>query len=128
MSPDRQPWWYSGDNEGEPVEPSGEHVEPSGEPTAETSSDDSAAAAVDWGLLLAGAARIVDWATSTVMAPHAEHANPAEHPQCVVCRGIVLVQSQQPAPEPGPGPAPDDAAMRSSEITWIPISDADPGA
>jgi hypothetical protein len=50
------------------------------------------------------------------MAPHAEHADPAEHPDCMVCRTVTLVgdpiglmtTGQRPAQGPGPETAPDD--------------------
>ena len=104
----RTPWWYSGD---EPEPRPDEQPEPSPEP----SGTDEQPASLDWGALVAGAARMVDWATSTVMAPHAEHGDPEQHPDCVVCRTLVLVG--EPVPPPAPGPAP------AEPITWIPFRD-----
>jgi hypothetical protein len=104
----RTPWWYSGD---EPEPRSDGQPEPSPEP----SGADEQPASLDWTALLTGAARMVDWATSAVMAPHAEHDDPEQYPDCVVCRTLVLVG--EPAPPPSPGPEP------AEPITWIPFRD-----
>lgn len=110
------PWWYSGDD-AEPADGTGES--PEDRPEAGEGEETT----VDWGELLSGAFRMVDWATSAVMAPHSEHADPAEHPQCIVCRGILLVSSQAPG---AAGRSPSESApRRSSEIRWIPIADDD---
>lgn len=112
---DRTPWWYSGgeDRPGEPAEPI-DPVDPAGEATADGPADGEPAG-MDWTALLAGAARMVDWATSAVMAPHAEHDDPEQYPDCVVCRTLVLVG--EPAPPPSPAPEP------AEPITWIPFRD-----
>jgi len=36
--------------------------------------------------LVTGAQAVVEWARRTVLDPHAGHADPAAHPQCLVCR------------------------------------------
>lgn len=119
MTDARRPWWYSGE-EPPPDEQAGEPAPGEG-PEHEARDDAAAGDAVDWAQLLAGAFRMVDWATSTVMAPHAEHADPREHPQCVVCRGILMVGATR-GPEPSAG---DDGQVvaPSAAITWIPIGD-----
>jgi hypothetical protein len=124
----RSPWWYSGEEE------EGPPTEPGSREEAEPDDDTSPASALDWGALLTGAARMVDWATSAVMAPHAEHVDPADHPQCVVCRTITLVGDPTgllPRPAPTADSASDapeslwSAAPRPAEpavgIVWIPI-------
>ena len=102
-----QPWWYSGD-----------------EPDASAGGPSVGGTSLDWQGLLTGAARMVDWAASTVVEPHADHLDPAEHPECLVCRTLALVQDrtgmtaptpQSPVPSPAPNPAPP--------IRWIPIED-----
>ena len=137
MTGPRQPWWYSGDDE-EPL--SAPEVDAAGE--SEPAATGGGAGGLDWTALVVGAQRVVEWATERVMAPHAEHADPADHPDCVVCRTMVVLG------EPGPGPAappPDEAADPQSaaqeaadpvgggaatrprgagEIQWIPIRDA----
>ena len=130
---DRTPWWYSGDGSKEPVEPhepvepndAKEPVEPYQDAQPGGASSDGPepgdSAPVDWMGLLAGAARMVDWATSAVLTPHAEHADPAEHPQCVVCRAILLVGDRGAAV----AEEPRDAAP-APRIRWIPVVD-EPG-
>lgn len=108
----RTPWWYSGD---EPEPQPGGQPEPGPEPGPEPSGGDEQPAAIDWSALITGAARMVDWATSTVMAPHAEHVDPEQHPDCVVCRTLTLVGDPTPPPVEGPAPA--------EPITWIPFRD-----
>jgi hypothetical protein len=121
----RRPWWYSGDDQ-----PSDEQPNPDEQPTAAGTDGAAPTAGVDWSILMAGAQRMVDWATDKVMAPHAEHDDPSEHPQCMVCRTIVLVGDSSGR---GPGPAePADpeapAATTATDgapeaIRWIPIRD-----
>ena len=123
----RRPWWYSGGPEGDGAETAGSEAERIDEPGAghddenSTNADGESAAGMDWTLLVAGAQRMVDWATERVMAPHAEHGDPAEHPQCVVCRTIVLVGDAGGMGVPGPD---DDVAESNggpAPIVWIPI-------
>ena len=78
-----------------------------------------------------GAQRVVEWATERVMAPHAEHQDPADHPECVVCRtmvvlgepGVAPVEPEQEQPDPG-GDVHAPAGRASGEIEWIPIREA----
>lgn len=127
MSDERPtPWWYSG---GEERSTPGGDEEP-----ADAGDGDSSRGLGDWTALLSGAARVVDWATSTVMAPHADHTDPHEHPQCVVCRTITLVGDPgglmgsggsgggSAADAPATGTA-TDAPLPAPAIQWIPIAD-----
>ena len=41
--------------------------------------------------MLSGAQRMVTWATEAIIAPHAEHSDPTEHPQCLMCRGSLIL-------------------------------------
>ena len=146
MSPGpRAPWWYSGDDDEqapEPVEPAAEQSTADGGQADEGTADEGAPS-MDWMALVAGAARMVDWATERVMAPHAEHVDPADHPDCMVCRTVTLVgdpiglmtTGQRPAQDPGPAtadedpfapgldaPRPDEIVRPGAEpIRWIPI-------
>jgi len=100
------PWWFSGDSSaGEPV--SGEAAS-GGSSTAPGSSDSG----MTLGSLIAGAQQLFDWASELVLAPHADHADPREHPDCLVCKGTALVQGVRSEP----------AAPRASRaIEWIPV-------
>jgi hypothetical protein len=113
------PWWYSGGDDDPPVEtPSA--PEPSGvgdEPA------DPAGGGTDWLGLLTGAQRMVDWATERVMAPHAEHADPRDHPQCVICRTLVLLGETAPQAGADPSSGQTGAAQIAAYgvIEWIPV-------
>ncbi len=65
---------------------------------------DGVPSSMDWTALVAGAARMVDWATERVMAPHAEHVDPAEHPECMVCRTVALIGDPVGLMSGGSGP------------------------
>lgn len=146
-----QPWWYSGDEAPEPDVEGPETVDESPyeapdeaadhdtDETAEPSADDAGpregqqGSGIEWTALLLGAQRVVDWATERVMAPHAEHDDPAEHPQCVVCRTMVLIGESRTVvtdEEQGAGPAeePSDPVPTVGEIMWIPIRGEGPEA
>ena len=111
MSDGRTPWWYSGEGS-------------ESENESEKQSDGPSLPNLDWTALASGAQRLVDWATERVMAPHAEHQEPRDHPQCVVCRTMVLIGER-------PSAAPDDAAPSAptaQRIEWIPIMGEPPEA
>jgi len=130
----RKPWWYSGEDDADPLEPETAAPELALEESQEVPTEDASGSTppgMDWSMLMMGAAKMVDWATERVMAPHAEHGNPADHPQCVVCRTIVLVgdpeglgvRAERP-PAPGEGSddvAHDDDHRDAGAIRWIPI-------
>ena len=124
---ERRPWWYSGGDADVPDDP---QAPPEAEPEPTPPN-----AGMDWSMLMMGAAKMVDWATERVMAPHAEHEDPAEHPQCVVCRTILLVGDseglgvstrQQPIGEDEDAAASElpTTAQPPGAIRWIPIVDA----
>ena len=120
MADEPRPWWYSGEDSGD--QGVGGEGEP-GQPELGEPGDDDAVP-IDWTAMLSGAMRMMDWDTSAVMAPHAEHEDPAEHPQCVVCRGILLMGGQRTVP----AAASDENDRRAATpITWIPISDGPAG-
>jgi hypothetical protein len=165
----RSPWWYSGeDDEPGSMPTTGSAAEP--EPAADSGRADGvpvdavpadtapadtapepdaeaggASSAMDWTALVTGAVKMVDWATERVMAPHAEHTDPAQHPECMVCRTVTLIGDpvglmgggQQSAAEPeaeAPDGDADDAAdsapaghapaMGVQPIRWIPIDES----
>lgn len=52
-------------------------------------------------------------ALDTLIAPHSAHGDPAEHPECPLCRGIAIVQAA--IGESGTRPP-------EPEITWVPVT------
>lgn len=118
--PGRQPWWYSGDDEGPAADAPGTTNAAEGAAGPERSQGGDSATGVDWTALVVGAQRVVEWATERVMAPHAEHAEPAEHPECMVCRTLVVLGESGAGPMP---PAPDAHEAHASGAQ-VP---ADPG-
>lgn len=95
------PWWFSGDSSaGEPAD--------SGSSAAPGTADSG----MSLGSLIAGAQQLFDWASELVLAPHADHSDPREHPDCLVCKGTALVQGVRSEPST---PRP------SREISWIPV-------
>lgn len=106
MADHSAPWWFSGDSS-------------AGEPSREESSQErvsNASGAPDSGMslgsLIAGAQQLFDWASELVLAPHADHVDPREHPDCLVCKGTALVQGVRNEPA---------APKAAREITWIPV-------
>lgn len=95
------PWWFSGDAA-------------AGDPPVSDSSTPGGTAdsGMSLGSLISGAQQLFDWASELVLAPHADHADPREHPDCLICKGTALVQGARSGPsEPG----------TPREITWIPV-------
>jgi hypothetical protein len=133
-TPDRRPWWFSGDDE---QDSDGDRAPRTKKPVVSeesATSDESATSeesgdspGMDWSTLMAGAQRMVDWATEKVMAPHAEHDDPAEHPQCMVCRTILLVGDRSglgtPMADNDPTVPTAPHVDRPAPIQWIPIRD-----
>lgn len=117
-----EPWWYSGPNGGSDPDPDG---------AADGDAADDASGAVDWMGMLAGAARMVDWARGAVLDPHAEHVDPAEHPDCMICRTIVVVGDQVGMPsrrEAPPTSGVPESPQDAEPIRWIALRDGRPGA
>ena len=112
----RTPWWYSGDESTDQAGPSSSQ---SSESAADSSPESSG---TDWMSLLGGAQRLVDWAAERVMAPHAGHANPAEHPDCLVCKSMLLVGERFLGPFGGER-REMPPRHRPPEIVWIPVRD-----
>lgn len=111
------PWWYSGD------EPDAHGATgANGANGADDSQEAGAGAALDWLGLLSGAVRMVDWAAGAVLEPHAGHQDPAEHPDCLVCRTVGLVSDRtgllRPSPQTG-----DAEAVPAEPIRWITVHD-----
>lgn len=95
------PWWFSGDSAAE---------EPTSADAPKSSS--SADSGMSLGSLIAGAQQLFDWASELVLAPHADHLDPREHPDCLICKGTSLVQGVRSEPA-------TPRAPRS--ISWIQV-------
>ncbi len=111
------PWWYSGDEDprGDGADDGAAHRE---------SSDGGSRGGLDLMGVLSGAARMVDWAASAVVEPHAEHRHPAEHPDCMICRTLVLLQDRTGMTAPtSSSPVPADPPGEAEPIRWIPVVD-----
>lgn len=63
----------------------------------------------DISSLAGGAQQMVEWARSIIVAPHAAHTDPREHPQCVMCQAERVFAD---------GPQPP---VREHAIAWIDI-------
>ena len=95
------PWWFSGDSA------AGESS--SGQNPSSSSPPDSG---MSLGSLIAGAQQLFDWASELVLAPHADHDDPRQHPDCLVCKGTALVQGVRAEPS---------TPRAAREIAWIPV-------
>ena len=139
MTPGRTPWWFSGDETGDrpaeaaaessPSPPPEDMAPPDSEAPDDVAPDDvapdedvapdgteaPASSAVDWLGMLSGAQRVMDWATERVMAPHAEHVDPNDHPQCVICRTMVVIGDRLTFDE-----GPEEAAADDSTTPAAP--------
>ncbi len=112
------PWWYSGDE----VPRDGGGDDQGAAPRE--SSDGGPRGGLDWMGMLSGAARMVDWAASAVVEPHGEHRDPAEHPDCMICRTLVLLQDRTGMTAPtSSSPVPADLPREAEPIRWIPVVD-----
>lgn len=126
MADPGNPWWYSGSEDDSPQTPPNKQSGQSRDDEQRDQSRDDEQSTIDWTGMIAGAARMVDWARGAVLDPHAEHADPAAHPDCLICRTLVVVSDQVgmspagdvrsggPDREDGPEPAP---------IRWITLRD-----
>lgn len=107
------PWWYSGDEVEPPIGDRPPQVD-----AAQPGSTSERGMGVDLAGVLVGAQRLVEWATDTVLSPHAEHGDPRAHPRCVLCRvGLMLGEVRASAvPERGGEPG---------SIRWLDIHEQD---
>ena len=102
------PWWYSGT--------------PSG-PEPEGASDQPARGGFSLSALVTGAQQIVDLAKQAILVPHADHDDPSEHGECLVCRGLVALDEVRGWPSAGNVNGPDSRSA-AGPVRWI---DLDPG-
>lgn len=84
----RTPWWFTGDA-------------PQSKPPLDLSG------------LASGAQFVVDWARESLLATHQTHLDPADHPQCLMCRAMDLFGAAA-APTP-----PDEG----EDLVWIDLDE-----
>lgn len=53
----------------------------------------------DLGGIATGAQLVVDWARESLLTTHQGHVNPADNPQCLICRAVQLFHSAGGAEE-----------------------------
>ena len=80
------PWWYSGDgaSDGPADDRARDGREGTGRPRFDIPG--MGIPGLDIAGLASGAQQLVDLARQAILAPHAGHADPREHPECMVCR------------------------------------------
>lgn len=95
---ERPPWWLSGD----------------GEPSNEGSSSRDSGASWDMTSMLGMVTSMAgQWWASSGASEHATHGDPVDHPECVICKGLVVLGTATATATP---PAQDLA-----EVRWLPI-------
>lgn len=130
MSTDR-PWWFSGDEPEPQAQPAAEPQQPA-EPADGVHADDAptdhAVAGEDESTpsiaeVIAGVGTLMSWARERVIDPHLSHEDPAEHPDCVICRGMAAVaRLAEIAPIDITSIELDDDGDADDEIHWVPLT------
>ena len=100
------PWWYSGPSPRDDA---------STAPGASARDEDEDRTQPGWGRfdiagLASGAQQLVELARQTLLAPHASHDEPREHPECMICRATAAFGEMRPEP---------DRASPGASIEWI---------
>lgn len=99
------PWWYSG------ATPQ-DGAEGSDGPFESADRDHAGRPRFDFAALATGAQQLVDLARQTLLAPHAGHDDPRDHPDCMVCRTMAALGEVRVAPE---------RSAPVAGIEWIPL-------
>ncbi len=68
----KTPWWFS---DGE----------------SESRGFDLGAKGFDLGGLASGAQQVLEWARESLITTHQSHVNPADYPNCFMCRAVQLL-------------------------------------
>jgi len=69
--------------------------------------------------LATGVQALMAWAREQVLAPHADHLDPRDHPQCLACRGqSVLAGVLGDAADSPAEPVPDGDGTEE-QVQWI---------
>ena len=94
------PWWYSGADDA------------AADAGATSGRGDTAGSRPRFDIagLATGAQQLVDLARQALIAPHAGHGDPREHPECVICRALTAF---------GDTAGPGSAMSGSPVIEWI---------
>lgn len=114
------PWWYSADEES-----AGE------ESVGKESVDDPQSKPIDVWAILGSVQRLATWAqhitAEQVLAPHAEHGDPALHPTCVICRTMSVladVRGFRPGASSeaqGEDERSQSAVGKSESVNWLAV-------
>lgn len=80
--------------------------------------------------LVTGVGQALTWARESVITPHAAHEDPAAHPECVLCRGMAMVQSATgplvasagASAGPSAGGSGAEQASETETIRWVPVT------
>jgi hypothetical protein len=111
MSTD-DPWWFSG---------------PASAPEPEGAAGQSARGGFSLSFLAAGAQQIVDMAKQALLVPHADHDDPSEHGECIVCRGLVALDEVRGRPN-ADNASDTESAGRAGSVRWIDLDPWQPDA
>jgi len=105
---ERPPWWLSqsdGDDASDPTDPG-------------SSSTAGGGFADMWSLLGTFGNVAGEWLAASGAGDHAEHGDPSEHPECMVCKVLVGVQTvAQPSSAP-------TTARPLARTRWLSVRDA----
>ena len=102
------PWWFSG------TAPDRESEDPS---------EQSTRGGFSLSFLASGAQQLVDMAKQAILVPHADHDDPSEHGECIMCRGSLALDEVRGRSNAGNANG-RGSESRTGGVRWI---DLDPG-
>lgn len=118
------PWWYSGGEDAQEAEAPESEGPETDTPETDAQESEGLGSGFDVMSLLSNAVRMVDWAAGAVVEPHAEHGEPGEHPDCLICRTLALVTDRTGLVQPRPdSPVPAEPPVTAEPIRWVAIED-----
>ena len=100
---DSDPWWFSG---------------PPSAPASEGTRERSGGGGFSLSFLASGAQQVVEMAKQAILVPHADHEDPSEHGECIVCRGLLALDEVRGRPNAGNGDGPG-STRRGGPVRWI---------
>ncbi len=106
---ERPPWWLSRSDDDDTTGT----TDP-----GSSSASGSGGFADMWSLLGTFGNVAGEWLTASGAGEHAEHGDPSEHPECMVCKVLVGVQA---VAQPSNGPA---TATPLARTRWLSVRDA----
>jgi len=92
---ERPPWWLSGD----------------GEPSNEGSSSRDSGSWDMTSMLGMVTSMAGQWWASSGASEHAMHGDPVDHPECVICKGLLVLGTATSAPP----------VTELRDVRWLPI-------